>query len=192
MAANIQVDTKDVLFICGGTFTNLTDIVARRIGRKAIGFTPDVGGTAANPMSGIDEMLREAQTEDLIEFGMIPEFVGRFPMIAALNPLTVEDLVCILTEPKNAISRQYQKLFELEGSELEFTKGALKAIAEIALRKGTGVRALRMIIEERMLEVTYRLPDREEPARFVVTRDFIEKQAAITVVPLPERRRESA
>ena len=188
----IQVDTKDVLFICGGTFTNLTDIVARRIGRKAIGFTPDVGGTAADPMFGIGEMLREIQTEDLIEFGMIPEFVGRFPMIASLNPLAVEDLVSILTEPKNAIARQYQKLFELEGCELEFTADALEAIAEIALRKGTGVRALRMIIEERMLDVAYRLPGRDEPARFVATRAFIEKKAAITIVPLPEQRRESA
>ena len=188
----IQVDTKDVLFICGGTFTHLTDIIARRIGRKAIGFTPDVGGTSDNPQCGIAEMLREAQTEDLIEFGMIPEVVGRFPMIASLNPLEVDDLVSILTEPKNAISRQYRKLFELEGCELEFTENSLAAIAEIALRKGTGVRALRMIIEERMLDVAYRLPGREEPARFIVTRPFIEKQAPITIVPLSERRRESA
>ncbi len=188
----IQVDTKDVLFICGGTFTHLTDIVARRIGRKAIGFIPDSLGDSTNPMSGIDEILKEVQTEDLIEFGMIPEFVGRFPMVASLNPLRVEDLVAILTEPKNAIVRQFQRMFELENHQLEFTDDALRAIAEIALRKGTGVRALRMIIEECMLDVTFGLPDREELARFVVTREFIEQKAPITIVPLSERRRESA
>ena len=188
----IQVDTKDVLFICGGTFTNLTDIIGRRIGRSAIGFTPDIGGDASNPMSGIGEILRQVQTEDMIEFGMIPEFIGRFPMIATLDPLGVDDLVAILTEPKNAIVRQYQKLFQIEGCELEFTDDALHAIAEIALSKGTGVRALRMIIEERMLDVAYRLPDREDPALFVATREFIEGKAPVTVNTLPERRRESA
>ncbi|MFG0316514.1 MAG: ATP-dependent Clp protease ATP-binding subunit ClpX, partial [Planctomycetota bacterium JB042] len=112
----IQVDTKDVLFICGGTFTHLTDIIARRIGRKAIGFIPDVGGAEkGNPQAGIDEILREVQTEDLIEFGMIPEFIGRFPMIASLDPLRVDDLVAILTEPKNAIAKQICRMFELEG-----------------------------------------------------------------------------
>ena len=185
----IQVDTKDILFICGGTFTHLTDIIARRIGRASIGFTPDSLGKESDEA---DNILKHAQTEDLVEFGMIPEFIGRFPVLGSLDPLTVEDLMSILVEPKNAIARQYQKMFELEGCELEFTEDALRAIAEIALEKGTGVRALRMIIEDRMLDVAYSLPDRDEPAHFVATREFIEQTGPITVEPLEERHRESA
>ncbi len=188
----IQVDTKDILFICGGTFTHLTDIIGRRVGRRTIGFTPDLGGTAADPMAGIGEILRDVQTEDLIEFGMIPEFIGRFPVIASLDPLGAEDMVVILTEPKNAIVRQYRRLFQLERCELDFTEDALRAIATTALAKGTGVRALRMIIEELMLDVVYRLPEREEPARYVVTREFVEGKAPIRIQSLSERRRESA
>ena len=188
----IQVDTKDVLFICGGTFTHLTDIIARRIGRKSIGFIPEIGADSEDPMAGIDQVLREVQTEDLIEFGMIPEFVGRFPMIASLNPLTVTDLVSILTEPKNAIVKQICRMFELEGHELEFTDDALRTVAEIALRKGTGVRALRMIIEERLLEVVFHLPERDEKTRFIVTREFLEGEAPISSAPISELRRESA
>lgn len=187
----IQVDTKDILFICGGTFTHLTDIVSRRIGRAAIGFTNDSLGSAADPMAGLGNILHQIQTEDLIEFGLIPEFVGRFPVLASLDPLAVDDLTSILIEPKNAIARQYMKMFQLEGCELEFSPDALKAIAETALKKGTGVRALRMIIEQRMLEIAYSLPDKE-PARYIVTREFIDGDGPMTVLPLEERHRESA
>ncbi len=188
----IQVDTTNILFICGGTFTHLADIIGRRIGRKSIGFHPEVGGDKADPLSGVGEILREVQTEDLIEFGMIPEFIGRFPVIATLDPLKAKDLVAILTEPKNALTKQYRRLFEMEGCELEFDPEALVGIAEQALQKGTGVRALRMILEELMLDVAYTMPDRGQPSRFVVTRDFVEKRAPITALPLPGLRRESA
>ncbi len=188
----IQVDTRDILFICGGTFTHLPDIIGRRIGKSTIGFTYDPRGDKSDPQKGLDVMLKQVQTEDLIEFGMIPEFIGRFPVVAPLSPLRLEDLVSILTEPKNAITRQYQRLFEYERCELEFERDSLNAIAEFALQKGTGVRALRNILEERMLEVLFGLPEREDAARYVVTRGFIEKREAIKVEPLSERRRESA
>jgi ATP-dependent Clp protease ATP-binding subunit ClpX len=187
----IQVDTKDILFICGGTFSHLADIVGRRLGRRTIGYRFDAG-TTLDPMAGVGEILRQVQTEDLIEFGMIPEFIGRFPVISTLDPLTVEDLVSILTEPKNAIVRQFQKLFQMDGHEVEFTPDGLRAIAEIALKKGTGVRALRMIIEDRMLGVLYGLPEQSQPTRFVVTADFVHGKAPISSVPLHKRRRESA
>jgi ATP-dependent Clp protease ATP-binding subunit ClpX len=188
----IQVDTRDILFICGGTFTHLTDIIGRRIGRSAIGFTHDPAADKADPQKGLDELLKRVQTEDLIEFGMIPEFIGRFPVIAPLSPLSLDDLVRILTEPKNAITRQYQRLFEYERCELQFEPEALTAIAQVAQQKGTGVRALRNILEERMLEVLFDMPEREEPARFTITRGFIERTEPIKVEPLTERRRESA
>jgi ATP-dependent Clp protease ATP-binding subunit ClpX len=189
----IQVDTRDILFVCGGTFTQLPDIIGRRTGKSTIGFTYDPRSPQAQDgQAGLAELLALVQTEDLIEFGMIPEFVGRFPVLAPLNPLSLEDLVSILTEPKNALTRQFQRLFEYENCQLDFEVEGLKAIAELAIKKGTGVRALRNILEERMLDIAFSMPDRDQPARFAVTRDFIEGRSPMKIEALPERRRESA
>src|SRR6202453_2088082 len=139
----IQVDTTNILFICGGTFVGLEDIISRRIGRKTIGF-------GSNPMERehqLGELLSKVNSDDLLEFGMIPEFVGRLPVIAPLDPLDEDALVSILTEPRNALVRQYQKLFEMEGAEVEFTPAALKEIAHQAKVRDTGARGLRSIVE---------------------------------------------
>ncbi|MBK6940677.1 MAG: ATP-dependent Clp protease ATP-binding subunit ClpX [Planctomycetes bacterium] len=187
----IQVDTTNILFICGGTFSNITDTIARRVGKGTIGFHFE-SGNENDDEARKRGLLRQVQTEDLIEFGMIPEFIGRFPVIGTLDPLTQSDLVHVLTEPKNSIVRQYQKMFAMEQCELEFQPGALERIADLALKKGTGVRALRMIIEEVMLDVVYRLPERSSPIRFVVTSEFIDRTAPIIQIPLSEPQRESA
>ncbi|MBL8768362.1 MAG: ATP-dependent Clp protease ATP-binding subunit ClpX [Planctomycetes bacterium] len=187
----IQVDTTNILFICGGTFSNITDTIARRVGKGTIGFHFDTG-IDNDEEARKRSLLRQVQTEDLIEFGMIPEFIGRFPVIGTLDPLTQSDLVHVLTEPKNSIVRQYQKMFAMEQCELEFQPGALERIADLALKKGTGVRALRMIIEEMMLDVVYRLPERSSPIRFVVTPEFVDRTAPIVQIPLSEPQRESA
>src|SRR5262245_35302161 len=179
----IQVDTSNILFICGGTFTSLEHIVGRRVGRQMIGFVPQ-----EDRQTELSYLLSQVETEDLIEFGMIPEFIGRLPVIAVLDPLRHEDLTRILTQPKNAIVRQYQKLFEMEGCELEFTEGALKELATTALAKKTGVRALRAIIEELMLDVVFHLPDNQLPMRYVVTPEFVRGEKPITMVKLGATR----
>ncbi|MFO0983970.1 MAG: ATP-dependent Clp protease ATP-binding subunit ClpX [Planctomycetota bacterium] len=178
----IQVDTSNILFICGGTFTSLEHIVGRRVGRQMIGFVPQ-----EDRQSELSYLLSQVETEDLIEFGMIPEFIGRLPVIAVLDPLKHDDLVRILTQPKNAIVRQYQKLFELEGCELEFTEGALSELASIAMSKKTGVRALRAIIEELMLDVVFTLPDDQVPLKYIVTPEFVRGEKPISVLKLAQR-----
>src|ERR671931_578421 len=150
----IQVDTSNILFICGGTFVGLDNVIARRIGRKTIGFGSNPEAREAN----LGEMLSKVTSDDLLEFGMIPEFIGRLPVIAPLDPLDEDALVRILTEPRNALVRQYQKLFEMEGAELEFETGALKEIARLAKARDTGARGLRAIVEDVMLDVMYELP----------------------------------
>ncbi|MCK6484831.1 MAG: ATP-dependent Clp protease ATP-binding subunit ClpX [Phycisphaerae bacterium] len=163
----IQMDTSRILFICGGTFATLGEIIQRRIGKKTIGFATELDGTTESAVEAA-ELLRQVVPEDLIEFGMIPEFVGRLPLIATLGPLDEEALVSVLTEPRNALCRQYRKLFEMSGCELEFTPGALRLIAREALKRETGARALRAVMEELMLEVMYQLPDRPDPTRYVI------------------------
>src|SRR6266478_1183464 len=149
----IQVDTTNILFICGGTFVGLDNIIARRVGRKTIGF----GSSPETRESNLGELLGKVTSDDLIEFGMIPEFIGRLPVIAPLEPLDEDALIRILTEPRNALVRQYQKLFEMEGAELEFTPAALKLIAKRARERDTGARALRSIVEEVMTEIMFEL-----------------------------------
>src|SRR5580704_8039234 len=161
----IQVDTSNILFICGGTFVGLDNIIARRVGRKTIGF----GSNPEARESSLGEMLSKVTSDDLIEFGMIPEFIGRLPVIAPLDPLDEGALVRILTEPKNALVRQYQKLFEMEGAELEFDSSALKEIARKAKERDTGARGLRSIVEEVMLDIQFELPDIEIKTKYVVT-----------------------
>ena len=157
----IQMDTTHILFICGGTFVGLEDIIRKRLGKRMIGFGSE--NSPAETGRENAELLRQVQPEDLVEYGMIPEFVGRLPIHAALEPLDERTLMNILTEPKNAIVKQYQKFFKMEGSEVEFTDGALGAIARRALKRETGARALRAVCEELMLDLMYRLPDQPQP-----------------------------
>ncbi|MFN3533817.1 MAG: ATP-dependent Clp protease ATP-binding subunit ClpX [Desulfatiglandales bacterium] len=166
----LKVDTSNILFICGGTFVGLDKIVANRIGRKVIGFETDVKKERDMNQS---ELLRQVQPEDLIKFGMIPEFIGRLPIVATLEELSLEAMVRILREPKNALVKQYQKLFSLEGVDLRFTDGALRAIAEEALKRKSGARGLRAIIEEVMLDIMYELPSLKGVKECLVTEEAI-------------------
>src|SRR5947209_857711 len=161
----IQVDTSNILFICGGTFVGLDNVIARRVGRKTIGF----GSNPEARETNLGELLSKVTSDDLIEFGMIPEFIGRLPILAPLDPLDEEALMRILTEPRNALVRQYQKLFEMEGAELEFDPSALREIARRARERDTGARGLRSIIEELMLDIQFELPDIESKAKYTVT-----------------------
>jgi ATP-dependent Clp protease ATP-binding subunit ClpX len=166
----IQVDTTNILFICGGTFVGLEEIIARRLGKRAIGFGQQAG---SNKEMSLGELLSHVTTDDLLEFGMIPEFIGRLPVIATLDPLGRDDLIRILREPKNALVKQYQELFAMEGAELEFTDGALKAIADLALQRDTGARGLRAIVESIMLDLVFELPDHPPGGRYVITEDVV-------------------
>ena len=155
----IQMDTTNILFICAGTFVGVEDIIRRRIGRTRIGFNAGETRLALAPDVERGQVLSQVTADDLIEFGMIPEFVGRLPVLAPLTPLTEDALVAIMTEPKNALVRQYQHLFRIEGATLTFTDSALRAIAAKALKRDTGARALRAVMEELMLHMLYELPD---------------------------------
>jgi ATP-dependent Clp protease ATP-binding subunit ClpX len=161
----IQVDTSNILFICGGTFVGLDNIIARRVGRKTIGF----GSNPENRETHLGELLAKVTSDDLIDFGMIPEFIGRLPILAPLDPLDEDSLVRILTEPRNALVRQYQKLFEMEGAELEFDTTALLEIARRARERDTGARGLRSIVEDIMLDIQFELPDIEAKTKYTVT-----------------------
>src|SRR3954467_9454431 len=166
----IQVDTSNILFICGGTFVGLEDIISRRLGRKAIGF----GAVDMQQRErSLGELLNQVTADDLIEFGMIPEFVGRLPVLAPLDPLDEEAMMRILTEPKNALVRQYQKLFEMEGAEVEFEGGALKEIARLAKARDTGARGLRAIVEDVMMDIMYELPEMEHKAKHGITAEVV-------------------
>src|SRR5215204_3390605 len=153
----IQVDTSNILFICGGTFVGLDNVISKRIGKRTFGF----GGISGDREKELGMLLGQVTSDDLIEFGMIPEFIGRLPILAPLDPLDEDALMRILTEPKNALVRQYQKLFEMEGAEIEFDPSALREIARRAKERDTGARGLRSIIEEVMLDIQYELPDIE-------------------------------
>ncbi len=165
----IQLDTSKILFICGGTFVGLEDIIARRVGRKTIGFGTEAAATEAQPAN----LLQKLAPDDLVEFGMIPEFIGRLPVLAALDPLDDDALVRIMTEPKNALVRQYQQLFNMEGAELEFHPRALRAIARLARERDTGARGLRGIVEDIMTDLMFELPECKRKGRFVITEDVV-------------------
>jgi ATP-dependent Clp protease ATP-binding subunit ClpX len=167
----IQLDTSNILFICGGTFVGLDKIVRKRLGRKMIGFEQEPG--QRDEVHELGEMLHQATPDDLIEYGMIPEFVGRLPVHCALEPLDQEALARILTEPRNAIVRQYQKFFELENAKIEFTDDALAEIAQRAMERDTGARALRSVVEEIMLDYMYDLPERPPGGTYVVTAEVV-------------------
>ena len=161
----IQIDTTNILFICGGAFDGIETIIKRRLGQKVIGFGSN------NQQKDIDDkhILSHVQPEDLLHFGLIPEFIGRLPVIANLLPLDEDALVDILTKPKNALVKQYQKMLELDNVELEFEEEALREIAKRAIERKTGARGLRSIIEKIMLDVMYDLPSREDVAKCIVT-----------------------
>ena len=172
----LQIDTSNILFICGGAFCGLERIIERRIGVKGMGFNADI---QVRSDKRLGEILREVEGEDLLRFGMIPEFVGRLPVVATLDELNEEALIEILTKPKNALTKQYQKLFELEDAQLEFDDEALYAICDLALKRDTGVRALRSILEEVVLDLMYELPEQTEPSVYRISRDVIEKKAPV-------------
>ncbi len=168
----LQVDTTNILFICGGAFVGLDDIIRRRIGMKSMGFGADI---RRNEERSVSELLHDVQTEDLLKFGLIPEFVGRLPVIATLEELAEADLVRILREPKNALTRQYQKLFDMEGVHLKFTDGALMAIAREALTRKSGARGLRAILENVMLDVMYEIPSQPSIKEVLISEEVVTK-----------------
>jgi ATP-dependent Clp protease ATP-binding subunit ClpX len=162
----IQIDTTNVLFIVGGAFAGLDHIIEQRVGKKSLGFTAEVRGQEERDAQDLLSLVRP---EDLTKFGLIPEFIGRLPLIAAVSKLDQAALVQILTEPKNALVKQYQRLFEIDGVELEFTDDAVQSIADKALERGTGARGLRAIIEETLLYVMYDVPSRGDVAKVIIT-----------------------
>jgi ATP-dependent Clp protease ATP-binding subunit ClpX len=170
----IEVNTKDILFICGGAFEGLEKIVERRIGRKEMGFAANI---QSNRKKNLGEVLSQVEPEDLLRYGLIPEMVGRLPVVASLSNLDEAAMVEILTKPKNAISKQYKKFFEMEGVDLSFTDAALKAIAHQAMIRGTGARGLRAVLEEAMLDIMYDIPSLEGVTHVEVTDDVIRKKS---------------
>jgi ATP-dependent Clp protease ATP-binding subunit ClpX len=186
----IQIDTTNVLFIVAGAFAGLDTLIEQRVGKKSIGFTADV----QSPAESTDEMdiLSRVMPEDLLKFGLIPEFVGRLPILTSTVSVDQAGLIQILTEPKNALVKQYQKLFELDGVELEFDEGSLTAIADQALARGTGARGLRAIMEEVLLSVMYEVPSRDDIGRVVVTEEVVLQHVAPTMVPRDKPKRARA
>lgn len=166
----IQIDTTNILFICGGAFEGITDIIQNRTGKKSMGFGAEIH---SKKDMEVGEILQQIMPEDLLKYGMIPEFVGRLPIIVTLSALDEAALIKILTEPKNALVKQYQKLFEMDNSQLEFTDEALEVIAKEAIRRKTGARGLRAILEEVMMDVMYELPSRSDIAKCVITKEVI-------------------
>ena len=181
----IQMDTTNILFICGGTFVGLEDIIRRRLGRRTMGF-----GQMASQKdeSSLGETLRQVASEDILQFGMIHEFVGRLPVTVALGPLDEEGLMSALTEPKNALIKQYKSLFEMENCNLELTPAALRAIARRAMEKGTGARGLRSIVEESMLDIMYELPDQEQGTTYVIDEHIIDGRSRLFHIPQPQAK----
>jgi len=169
----IQIDTKNILFICGGAFVGLEKAVEQRIGRKSMGFIQQ--GENIPKEKRTADILKNAQPEDLVKFGMIPEFIGRVPVMAVVDPLDESSLISILTEPRSALVKQYQKLLKMDNVQLEFQADAISAIAKEAYRRKTGARALRGIVEQLMLDVMYELPSRKDVSRCMITREMVEK-----------------
>jgi ATP-dependent Clp protease ATP-binding subunit ClpX len=176
----IQIDTTNILFICGGTFTGMDEIIRKRLGRRSIGFTQD---GAAHTDLGLAETLPHVTADDLMQFGMIPELVGRLPVVSALTPLDEPALIRVLTEPKNALTKQYERLFAMEEADLHFTEEALRAIAHKAQDRETGARGLRSIIEHVMLDIMFDLPDQPRGNRYVITEEIVDGQKPLFSEP---------
>ncbi|MEW6494872.1 MAG: ATP-dependent protease ATP-binding subunit ClpX [Cyanobacteriota bacterium] len=179
----IQIDTSNILFICGGAFVGLEKVVEQRIGKRSIGFIQPGEGQSKDKRTA--DILQHLEPDDLVKFGMIPEFIGRVPVVAVVNPLDEEALMEILTEPRNALVKQYQKLLRMDNVQLEFKPDAVRAIAQEAYRRKTGARALRGIVEELMLEVMYELPSRKDVTRCVITREMVEKRSTAELLIHP-------
>jgi len=182
----IQIDTSNILFICGGAFEGIDKIIQNRVGEKVMGFGADI---KSREEKKIGEILNMILPQDLLRYGLIPEFVGRVPIIVSLDALDKDSLVKILTEPKNALARQYKKLFELDGVDLEFMPEALQAIAEEAMQRNTGARGLRAIIEDVMLDVMYEVPSRIDITKVLITKDVISKKEKPLLVTVDAKRR---
>jgi ATP-dependent Clp protease ATP-binding subunit ClpX len=190
----LTIDTTNVLFVCGGAFAGLEKVIERRMGRQGVGFMADVVSKADKDPGTI---FTHVLPEDLLDFGLIPEFIGRLPVVSAVHNLDEGDLKRILTEPRNALTKQYQKFFQLDGVELVFAEEALGAISAKALERGTGARGLRSIIEESLMGVMFDLPSRTDVRKCVITKETIEKGIDPTLLTeadksLPERDAESA
>ncbi|MGK7887067.1 MAG: ATP-dependent protease ATP-binding subunit ClpX [Crocosphaera sp.] len=179
----IQIDTSNILFICGGAFVGLERVIEQRIGKKSMGFVRPGEGQSKEKRTA--DLMQRVEPDDLVKFGMIPEFVGRIPVMAALNPLTEETLIAILTKPRNALVKQYQKLLNMDNVELEFSPEAVKAIAQEAYRRKTGARALRGIVEELMLDVMYELPSRKDVQKCMITGEMVEKRSTSELLVHP-------
>ena len=177
----LKINTENILFICGGAFVGLDDIIRRRLGKGALGF----GAKLPASQKERRQVLHKVEPEDLLKYGLIPEFIGRLPVISDLNPLDASDLVRILTEPRNAMTKQYQQLFAMEGVNLTFTPEALQALATAAVQKGTGARGLRSMLEEVMLDIMYEVPQRTNLHEFAVTADLIATRRAVADDPEP-------
>jgi ATP-dependent Clp protease ATP-binding subunit ClpX len=169
----IQVDTTNILFICGGAFVGLEDIIQKRIGATAMGFGADI---KSKKEKIIGEILAEVQPEDLLKYGLIPEFVGRLPVIATLDELDEEGLMRVLVEPKDSIIKQYQKIFELENVKLKFTDGSLRAVAKLAVQRKSGARGLRAILENTMLDIMYDIPSRDDVKECIINEDVVKSK----------------
>jgi ATP-dependent Clp protease ATP-binding subunit ClpX len=175
----LQIDTTNILFICGGAFVGLEQIVQRRIGQQTMGFSADI---KSKKDFKLGELLEQVQPEDLLKFGLIPEFIGRLPVLATLHELNEDALIDILTKPKNALVKQYQKLFEMDGVKVKFTKGALQAVAREALLRQSGARGLRAILEHAMLDIMYDIPSRSGIKEVIVNEDVISKHESPIIV----------
>ncbi|HEY9728231.1 MAG TPA: ATP-dependent protease ATP-binding subunit ClpX [Chroococcales cyanobacterium] len=179
----IQIDTSNILFICGGAFVGLEKVVEQRIGKRSIGFVQPGEGLSKEKRAA--DILQHLEPDDLVKFGMIPEFIGRVPVVAVVEPLDEEALMEILTEPRNALVKQYQKLLKMDSVQLEFKPDAIRAIAQEAYRRKTGARALRGIVEELMLDVMYELPSRKDVTRCMITREMVEKRSTAELLVHP-------
>lgn len=185
----IQMDTSNILFICGGTFVGIDKIISKRLGQRTIGFSSENRSEEDRDFE-LGELLLQADSDDILEFGLIPELVGRLPILTALTPLGTDALVRVLQEPRNALVRQYQKLFEIENADLEFTETALAAIADRAREKETGARGLRSIIEDVMLDIMFDLPDQGPGMRYIITDDVVMGREQL--LPIPQTKNKSA
>ncbi|AFY38933.1 ATP-dependent Clp protease ATP-binding subunit ClpX [[Leptolyngbya] sp. PCC 7376] len=180
----IQIDTKNILFICGGAFVGLDKVIERRVGKKSMGFVRP-GEEGSNKDQRTAKLLQHLSSEDLVKYGMIPEFTGRIPVMASLNSLDEDTLIEILTQPKNALVKQYRKLLKMDNVELEFEPAAVRAIAQEAYRRKTGARALRGIVEELMLDVMYEIPSRADLQRCKITQEMVEKRSTAELLLHP-------
>lgn len=180
----IQIDTSNILFICGGAFVGLEKTVEQRIGKKSMGFIQPTEASTTKEKRNAD-VIRHLEPDDLVKFGMIPEFIGRLPVVAVVDPLDEDALAEILTEPRNALTNQYQKLLRMDNVQLEFRSDAIRAIAKEAYRRKTGARALRGIVEELMLDIMYELPSRKDVTRCVITREMVEKRSTADLLVHP-------